>query len=256
MPDPTFIAFGPFTIRWYGIMLVAGMIVGVALGCLETKRLELNTEHYFNMCLMALVIGVLGARAYYVIFNWDYYGANPAKILAFTEGGLAIHGGLIAGGLVYAISGMLYRIGGWRSLDITAPSVAIGQAIGRWGNFFNQEAFGYPLDKAQYPWAMYIAGEYRHPTFLYESIWDFCVFAFLLWYRKREKTAQGDVILSYLMLYSLGRIVIEGLRTDSLMFGEIRVAQAISAAAILVSFLVMVIKRRNKDQGGKITSIR
>ncbi|MCL1804662.1 MAG: prolipoprotein diacylglyceryl transferase [Clostridiales bacterium] len=256
MPDPVLFSWGPVTIRWYGVLIVIGMALGVFLACIEAKRRELNADHYFNMCLMVLVFGVLGARAYYILFNWGYYGANPIKMLAFPEGGLAIHGGLIVGGAVFVLSGLYYRIGGWVSLDIAAPSAALAQAIGRWGNFFNQEAYGYIVDPEKIRWAMYIDGAYRHPTFLYESIWDLLVFLFLLWYRRRRYPVSGDVFLMYATLYSAGRIVIEGFRTDSLMLGSWRAAQVLSAVVIVVSVAALLIRRRGKNQGGKIINVR
>lgn len=256
MPDPVLFHWGPITVKWYGVLIVVGMALGVFLACREARRQELDADHYFNMCLMVLIAGVLGARAYYVLFNWDYYGANPIKILAFTEGGLAIHGGLLAGGLVFVLSGMYYRLGGWVSLDIAAPSVALAQSIGRWGNFINQEAYGYAVNPDKLPWAMFIDGAYRHPTFLYESLWDLLVFLFLLWFRRRRYTVTGDVFLTYAILYSAGRIFIERYRTDSLMLGNWRMAQIISAAAIIISILAMWIRHRGKNQGGKIINVR
>ena len=256
MPDPIFFSWGPITVRWYGVLVVAGMVLAVFLANREAERQELNTEHFFNMCLWVLVAGVLGARAYYVLFNWGYYGANPIKILAFTEGGLAIHGGLLAGGLVFVFTGIYYRIGAWRSLDIAAPSTIIAQSIGRWGNFFNQEAYGYAVSPDRIPWAMMIDGEFRHPTFLYESIWNLLVFLFLLWYRRRRMLMTGDVFLMYAVLYSAGRFVIEGFRTDSLMLGPLRAAQVVSAAAILLSLLAMFIRHKRTEQGGRINNVR
>ena len=256
MPDPVLFAWGPITVRWYGVLVVTGMILGVLIAYREAKRQELNADHYFNMCLTMLIIGVLGARAYYVLFNWGFYSANPAKILAFNEGGLAIHGGLIAGGLVLVLSGIYYRIGGWMSLDIAAPSVALGQAIGRWGNFINQEAYGYAVSPEKIPWAMMIDGAYRHPTFLYESAWDLLIFIFLLWFRRRRRLMTGDVFLTYAILYSAGRIVIESFRTDSLMLGRWRMAQIVSAAVIVLSILALRIRRRGRNQGGKIINVR
>jgi phosphatidylglycerol:prolipoprotein diacylglycerol transferase len=208
------------------------------------------------MCLMVLVAGVLGARAYYVLFNWDFYGANLVKILAFREGGLAIHGGLIAGGLTFVLSGVRYRMGGWTVLDVAAPSAALGQAIGRWGNFINQEAYGYAVSKEAIPWAMFIDGAYRHPTFLYESIWDLLIFLFLLWLRRRRNLVNGDVFLMYAILYSAGRVVIESFRTDSLMLGSFRMAQVVSVAAIVLAVLAMWVRHKGKNQGGKIINVR
>ena len=256
MPDPVLFSLGPLSIKWYGVLIVAGMALGIFLACLEAKRQELDSERYFNVCLASMVVGVLGARAYYVLFNWGYYGANPVKILAFNEGGLAIHGGLIAGGLVFVLGGLFYRIGGWKSLDLAAPSAALAQAIGRWGNFFNQEAYGFEVSRESVPWAMFIDGAYRHPAFLYEFVWNMLVFLFLLWYRRRRRVQTGNVFLMYAMLYSVGRLFIEGFRTDSLMLGQWRAAQVVSIATILLSLLIMRIRRRGKDLGGKIINVR
>ncbi|MCL1848131.1 MAG: prolipoprotein diacylglyceryl transferase [Clostridiales bacterium] len=256
IPDPILFSWGVFTIRWYGVLMVSGMAIAVLLSCLEAKRQGLSGDHYFNMCLMVLIFGIIGARAYYVLFNWDYYGENLIKVFAINEGGLAIHGGLIVGSLVFVLMGMYYRIGGWRSIDIAAPYTALAQAIGRWGNYFNQEAYGYAVDKGKIPWAMFIDGAYRHPTFLYESIWDLLVFLFLLWLRRRKTVMTGDVFCVYAIVYSAGRIVIEAFRTDSLMLGSFRIAQVVSAAAILLFSLAIVLRHKGKDQGGKIISVR
>ena len=256
MPNPVFISWGPISIRWYGILIVSGMIIGVWLACAEARRQELNADHYFNMCLMMLIAGVLGARAYYVLFNWEYYGANLVKILAFNEGGLAIHGGLIAGSLVLVLTGIYYRIGGWTSLDLAAPSAALGQAIGRWGNFFNQEAYGFAVSRDEIPWAMYIDGAYRHPAFLYESLWNLLLFLFLLWFRRRRRLLPGDVFILYAMFYSAGRIVIESFRTDSLMLGGWKAAQVVSAIVIALALLALWTRRKGRDQGGKIINVR
>ena len=256
MPDPVLFVAGPFSIRWYGALVVSGMIIGAFIACLEARRQKINIEHFINMCLMLMVAGVLGARAYYVAFNWDYYGQDLIKILAFREGGLAIHGGLIAGGLAMAISGIYYGVGAWRSLDITAPSAVLAQSIGRWGNFFNQEAYGYQVDPGKIPWAMFIDGAYRHPTFLYESIWDLLVFFFLLWYRGRRNVMTGDVCLMYFILYSCGRLVIEGFRVDSLRLGVFRVAQVVSVAAIFLSLFVMYARHKSSEPGARISSLR
>ena len=256
IPNPVLFAIGPIAVRWYGILIVAGMALGVFLACREATRQELNAEHYFNVCLISLTVGVLGARMYYVLFNWDYYGADPIRILAFAEGGLAIHGGLIAGSLMFALTGIISRIGGWMSLDLAAPSVALAQAIGRWGNYFNQEAYGYAVSRDQVPWAMFIDGAYRHPTFLYEFIWNMLVFLFLLWFRRRRGLLTGDVFLMYAILYSAGRFVIEIFRTDSLMLGSLRAAQVVSVVAIIASILILWIRHRGREKGGLIVNVR
>src|SRR2546425_5568024 len=225
--SPGAIAFqvGPLTIRWYGILMATAILVGFWLADREAKREGLPADKLLNAGQWAIIAGLVGARIYEVIFNWDYYGQHPWKIPAVWEGGLAIHGGLIAGILtglwVARREGLPIR----RSLDIVAPSIAIGQAIGRWGNFFNEEAFGTPTDL---PWRLYISPQNRplqfaqeeffHPTFLYESVWDFLVFIVLVAvFRKRLERAPGPLFLAYLGLYSVGRFLTEALRTDALM---------------------------------------
>ena len=179
-----------------------------------------------------MLAGFLGARLYEVLFNWDYYGPHPGKIVAVWEGGLAIHGGLIAGPVVGITLAWRWRLPILQSLDVAAPSLFLGQAIGRWGNFFNEEAFGYPT---AFPWRLYVspgqrpagyeAFEYFHPTFLYESVWNLGVFlALVLWLRPRMRDRPGTLFFSYLGLYSIGRGLIEPLRLDSFWLGGFRVA--------------------------------
>ena len=190
-----------------------------------------------------MVAGLVGARLYEVIFNWDYYGRFPEKIIAVWEGGLAIHGGLIVGPLVGIWLARRWNVPIRRSLDVIAPSMILGQAIGRWGNFFNEEAFGRPTDL---PWKLYISPSHRppelrsfdyfHPTFLYESLWDLAVFGVLVWWlRPRVRRHPGAVFFSYIGLYSVGRFFIEGLRLDSFWIGSLRVPQLASVAGVLVA---------------------
>ena len=254
--DPVLFEIGPLSIRWYGALITAGMLIGALIACVEARRQKINIEHFINMCLMLLVAGVLGARAYYVAFNWDYYGEDLVRVLQIRQGGLAIHGGLIAGGLAMAISGKIYGIGAWRSLDIAAPSAVLAQAIGRWGNFINQEVHSPPVDPARIPWAVFMDGAYRHPVCLYESAWNLLVFAFLLWYRKRRDVMTGDVCLMYFILYSCGRFVIEGFRVDSLRLGVFRLAQVVSMVTIFLSLLTMYIRHRSSEPGARISSLR
>lgn len=192
-----------------------------------------------------MIAGLIGARLYYVLFNWGYYSSWPLKILAVWEGGLAIHGGLLAGGLTAVIYSIRKKLPVLTYLDIMAPSAPLGQAIGRWGNFFNQEAFGTPTDL---PWKLYIEPyhrppdlatfEYFHPTFLYESLWNFLVFSLLYFLlRRRLQRMPGALLLCYIALYSVGRFFVEGLRIDSLMLGSLRAAQVMSLALIAVSLV-------------------
>ena len=243
--SPGAIAFeiGPITVRWYGILMATAIMIGFWLAHRRAVKEGLPADELVRAAQWAVVAGLVGARAYEVIFNWDYYGRFPSKIIAVWEGGLAIHGGLIVGPLVGILLARRWGVPILRGLDIAGPSMVLGQAIGRWGNFFNEEAFGRPTDL---PWKLYIsplhrppefrAAEYFHPTFLYESIWDALVFVALVWWvRRRVGRRPGAVFFSYLGLYSVGRFFIEGLRLDSFWVGTLRVPQLASVAGVLVA---------------------
>lgn len=243
--DPIAFTLGPLTVRWYGILIASAILMGTYLALHEAEKKGWNLDHFLNVIIYALPAAFIGARLYYVIFNWEYYSRYPREIPAIWHGGLAIHGGLIGALLVGCIVLRKYRLNFWQGVDIVSPSIILGQAIGRWGNFFNQEAYGYVVDPEKIPWAMYIDGAYRHPTFLYESLWNLAVFLFLLWFRRRKGLKNGDVFLMYLILYSVGRFFIEGLRTDSLMLTPtIRVAQGISIIAVVVAVGIMLYRHK------------
>ena len=239
--SPGAVAFhiGPFPIRWYGILMATSIAVGCWVANREARRSGLDSEKILSAGQWAVIAGLVGARIYEVIFNWDYYGRYPEKIIAVWEGGLAMHGGLIAGILVGLWMGRRNGIPLLPGLDVAAPSIVIGQAIGRWGNFFNEEAFGTPTDL---PWKLYISApsrppayalvEYFHPTFLYESLWDLGVFAVLLTLRMRGRVRAGTVFFLYLGLYSVGRFFIEAVRLDSFWLGPFRVAQLASVVGM------------------------
>jgi phosphatidylglycerol:prolipoprotein diacylglycerol transferase len=227
---------GPLTIRWYGVLIALAVLVGTTLAQREARRKGLDPEPLMNTIVIGIVAALVGARLYYVAFNWDYYAGNLTRILAVWEGGLAIHGGLLGGLLGGGAYALRRRLPVARYLDICAPSLILGQAIGRWGNFFNQEAFGTPTDL---PWGLFIDPGHRppalaefeffHPTFLYESLWNLLVFAVLvLLLRRPLERSPGGLFLAYLGLYSVGRFFIEGLRIDSLMLGPLRAAQVVS----------------------------
>ena len=169
----------------------------------------------------------------------DY--AHPMEIPAVWHGGLAIHGAILTAIIAGYFYVRHYKLDFWQMADIVAPSLIIGQAIGRWGNYFNQEAYGGLTDL---PWAMYIDGAYRHPTFLYESIWNLSVFLILIFLRRKDFIKRGDIFLLYLAMYSLGRVFIEGLRTDSLMLGPLKVAQVISILFIIIAAAIAIYRRR------------
>jgi phosphatidylglycerol:prolipoprotein diacylglycerol transferase len=253
-PGAIALQIGPIAIRWYGLLIATAVLLGTTLAHREAVRRGLDPDKLLNVVVLAVLASLAGARLYYVAFNWSYYAGNPAKILAVWEGGLAIHGGLIAGALAVVLycrsTGLPVAV----TTDVFAPAIALGQAIGRWGNFFNQEAFGTPT---MLPWRLYIdpyyrpahlAGfEYFHPTFLYESLWNLAVFA-VLWFglRRGLESRPGALTLCYLALYSVGRFFIEGLRIDSLMLGPFRAAQIMSLLLLVgaVAGLVVLLTRR------------
>ncbi len=240
VPDPVAFSMFGLEIRWYAICVVLGMVLGVSLAYKLAPRKGIDPEHILDVSLWALPLGVLGARAYYVLFTWDYYSAHPDQILNIRGGGLAIHGGLIVGITTAILLVKHWKGNFWDYLDVLMPGIALGQAIGRWGNYFNSEAHGTATDL---PWAIYADGELVHPTFLYESIWCLLLCIFLVWFDKHGKgNFRGRNVALYMILYSVERFFVEGLRTDSLMIGSLRQAQVISiaiAAAGIALFLVM-----------------
>lgn len=241
--DP--IAFSIFgvDVAWYGILISLGILFGVIFATYRAKQQGLYNDVIIDMVLWVIPIAIIGARAYYVIFSWDYYSKNLDQIFNIRQGGLAIHGGIIFGVLVGYLFCRYKKIKFWKLADIVAPSIILGQAIGRWGNFINQEAYGGPTDL---PWGIMINGIKVHPTFLYESLWNFGVFIFLSFYFKNKKY-DGHIFILYLILYSVARFVIEGLRTDSLMFGPLRVAQLISIILIIGALIIGKVLSKRKD---------
>ncbi|ATW26903.1 prolipoprotein diacylglyceryl transferase [Candidatus Formimonas warabiya] len=231
IPNPVAFEIGPFAIRWYGILMSTALALGTFLAYREAEKQKIDPENIINLVVIAAPLGFIGARIYYIVFfNLEYYLSHPAEIPAVWHGGLAIHGALIGGVLGGYLVVRHYKLDFWQMADIVAPSLILGQAIGRWGNFFNQEAYGY---ETNLPWAMYIDGAYRHPTFLYESLWDLMVFVFLLWLRRKNWIKRGDVFASYFAFYSLGRVFVEHFRTDSLMMGPLRAAQVVSILGMI-----------------------
>lgn len=238
------VAFNLFglDIRWYGILISLGMIIGIILTSYTCKLKEISHDNMMDIVLIALPAAIIGARLYYVLFNLGYYGKNPSEIINIRQGGLAIHGGV----LFAVVAGYIYsrkkKIPFLKYADAAAPSIIIAQALGRWGNFFNQEAHGgevtydfikhFPIFIQK---GMFIDGTYYHPTFLYESIWNILVFIILIFLIRRVKI-DGAIFFTYVGLYSIGRFIIEGLRTDSLMLGPIRVAQLVSLSGVLLWF--------------------
>ncbi len=241
MNPVAFEIFG-LSIRWYGIILSVGIMVGILLAYYEAKRLGRDPEYIIDLALWCIPAAVIGARVYYVILEWDYYNGDILRMINIREGGLAIHGALIAAIFTGYIFTRIKKIRFLETADIVAPSIIMGQAIGRWGNFVNGEAHG---GLTNLPWGIIVDGMKVHPTFLYESIWSLGVFFFLTFYKGKKKV-NGEVFLLYGILYSIGRFWIEGLRTDSLWFMGMRAAQLISIAIIIVFSVSMVLIRRRK----------
>ena len=240
-------SIGPLTVRWYGVLIVSGIILAVFISNRLAARHNIPFDSLLDLALVCVPLGLLCARLYYVIFNWSYYSAHPEHILAVWRGGLAIHGGILGGALGVWLVGRRQKIPFLLWADIIVPGLILAQAIGRWGNFFNQEAYGY---ETNLPWAMFIDGAYRHPTFLYESIWDVLGFALLLALSLRRPPAlkpAGCITACYLVYYSLGRFFIEHFRTDSLMFGPLRAAQLISIAGIFLGIILLYYSRRQQQ---------
>ncbi|HIK29822.1 MAG TPA: prolipoprotein diacylglyceryl transferase [Oscillatoriales cyanobacterium M59_W2019_021] len=245
-PGSTMFQLGPLTVRWYGFLIASAVLTGVLLSQFLAKRRHIDPELVGDLAIWLVIGAIPGARAYYVLFNWETYAQHPDQIIAIWRGGIAIHGALLGGTIAAGIFAKLNRVSFWQLMDVVAPAFILGQAIGRWGNFFNSEAFGAPTDL---PWKLYIPPdsrpwayrdfEYFHPTFLYESLWDFGVFALLivLFFRSTNGKLSfkpGTLFLIYLVSYSLGRFWIEGLRTDSLMLGPLRMAQVVSLLGIIL----------------------
>ncbi len=224
MIDPVAFSVFGLEIRWYGVLIALGMLLGISVVLYHVRKCGEREDWFLDLALMAIPAGLLGARLYYVLFDLPNFSYTWRSVLNFRQGGLAIHGGVLAGVLVGYLYTRYRKVDFFKWADLAMPGLILAQAIGRWGNFFNQEAYGYPTTL---PWAMFIAGEYRHPTFLYESIWNLGVFALLI-YMLPRKRFDGHIAALYLIGYSAGRFWIEALRTDSLMLGSLRVAQLIS----------------------------
>ncbi|MEG2283056.1 MAG: prolipoprotein diacylglyceryl transferase [Bacilli bacterium] len=244
---------GFIQIYWYSVFIIIAMFVGCLVIYREIKKQNINEEFVINLLFYGLIFGLIGARLYFVAFNLDYYLKYPLEILEIWNGGLAIHGGIIAGFIWMVFYTKKYKTNTMKILDITVPGLLIGQAIGRWGNFFNQEAFGgitskLALEKLGLPnyiiEGMKIDGVYRQPTFLYESVWNFIGFIAILMLRKYKYIKTGQLTGFYLMWYSFGRFFIEGMRTDSLMLGPIRIAQLVSVLLFIVGLLLFIFAKK------------
>ncbi|MBS4178409.1 prolipoprotein diacylglyceryl transferase [Lederbergia citrea] len=250
--NPVALKLGPLAIHWYGVIIGLGIALALYLAIRESEKHKLDKDTFTDLMIWAIPIAIISARIYYVFFQWEYYAQNPGDIIKIWEGGIAIHGALIGSVLTAIIYTKRKGISFWKVADIAAPSLILGQAIGRWGNFINQEAHGGEvtrtfLENLHLPQfiidQMYIKGTYYHPTFLYESIWDILGFIILILLRKTN-LRRGEIFLSYVIWYSIGRFFIEGLRTDSLMLTEsLRMAQVISLVLIAGAIILWTYRR-------------
>ena len=248
--DPVAITLGPLEIRWYAVFILLGLMLGVYLAVKEAPRKKILQDDILDFILIAFPLSIIGARIYYVAFSWSDYKDNILSVFAIWNGGIAIYGGLITGAIILYFFTQYRFIKTLDFLDVVVPSVMLAQAIGRWGNFFNQEAYGKAVDSLNYLPGfirdqMYIDGAYRQPTFLFESLWNLLGFVVICILRRRPKLLkQGEITAFYLIWYGCGRLLIEGLRTDSLMFLGIRVSQWLSGILFLVGIIMVVLRRR------------
>lgn len=243
-----FLQIGPFQVTWYALCILTGAFLAYWLSQRTMKRWKYATEILEDYLFPMLLCGIVGARLYYVLFQWSYYRQYPSDIIAVWKGGLAIHGGLIAGVLFSYVYFKRKKISFLRMFDCIMPNVLMAQALGRWGNFANQEAFGNIVAESYFDHfpsfikkQMYISGAYRQPTFLYESALNILGFFLItMLYRKKWMKRQGDAGFAYMIWYGCVRFFVEGFRTDSLMLGPLKIAQVISLAAILFGILGML----------------
>lgn len=283
--NPVAFSLGPITVNWYGIILATAALVGLLLAVREGKRFNVPSDFFVDLLLVGAPSAVIMARIYYVAFEWESYKDNPLEIFAIWHGGIAIHGALI-GAIVAAVIYTRYkRYNFFRIADICAPSLIAGQMIGRWGNFMNQEAHGGPVEESFLRETLHlpdfivnqmnISGVFYHPTFLYESVWNLLGLIMLVLIRRTSFMRSGEIFISYICWYSIGRFYIEGLRTDSLAFKgpqwleallntlwtpmtwifdqpgaianneNIRMAQLISLLIVITAVIVVIVRRKS-----------
>ena len=238
--------FGVISI--YGLLIAASILLAVIVCEREARRRGLPRDTGIDMALWAVPPAVVCARIYYVVFRWDLFAADPLSALYFWQGGLAIYGAVIGGLLGLWLLARRHHYSLWTLLDIATPVLLLGQAIGRWGNFFNGEAYGYVIANPAlqfFPLAVFVNGQWHMATFFYESCWNLIGFIVLWRFRLKTKT-NGNVCLAYLLWYGAGRLCIEGLRTDSLMLGHIRVSQLLSLVLCVYAAVMLIHRGQQK----------
>jgi len=246
--DPIAFELGPISVHWYGIIIAVGILMGYFIAQESIKRIGFDKDTLVDIIFWSAIFGFIVARIYFVIFQWPYYAQNLIEIPMIWYGGIAIHGGLIGGFITGIIVCKQKNINPFQIGDVVAPSLILGQGIGRWGNFMNHEAHGGPVSKTVLENLhipdfiinnMYIEGQYYQPTFLYESVWDILGFVVLILLRKHLRI--GDTFALYLIWYSIGRFFVEGMRTDSFMLtSAIRVAQVMSNVLMIAGVILMI----------------
>lgn len=243
--DPIAFSIFGFGIHWYGIIIATGFMLAFLLAMKDSSKFGMNQNDIIDLMLVVTPLSIIGARLYYVAFEWSNYKNNLLEIFNTRNGGLAIYGGLLTAIIAAIIFMKKRKINVWKFFDFLIPYVALAQSIGRWGNFVNQEAHG---AATTLPWRMEIFDPARmqrvavHPTFLYESLWNLGLFFFLIWFRKKKKH-QGEVFTLYLALYGFARFFIEGMRTDSLYLGSLRISQILAGVFFVVFVAIFFVRR-------------
>lgn len=236
-------------IYWYGLIIALGLVLGTFIALKNAKKIDLSTEYIYDYLLWAIPACIIGARTYYVATSWSDYRDNPISALYFWEGGIAVYGAIIAAIITMIIFCKVKKISLYDMLDCCSIGLILGQAIGRWGNFVNMEAYG---GVTTLPWRMSIEEAGRilevHPTFLYESLWNFIGFALLLFLFYKKRSFQGKVFWTYLLWYGIGRFFIEGLRTDSLYVGEFKISQIVAILSVIASIIMLIRLKRTKER--------
>lgn len=259
-----FLDLGFFQIYWYSLLIALALFVGIVIMLIEVRRQKMSEDFFINLIFYGTIFAIVGARLYYVLFNWSYYSEHVIEILEIWNGGLAIHGAMLGGGIFTIFYCRKCNVRFLKVIDIIVVGLIVGQAIGRWGNFFNQEAYG-GVVSLEYLQGLHlpefiingmkIGANYYHPTFLYESLWNILGFIILLIFRRLRYTHVGQVTALYMIWYGIGRFFIEGLRTDSLMLGSLRMAQLVSIGMVVVGLVLFIQKLRMSrfdDQYNKI----
>lgn len=249
--NPIAFKIGSISIAWYGIIIATGIVLAFIVVQREMVKRGMHPDFLTDLLIWAIPIAIISARIYYVVFSWDYYKDNPGQIIQIWNGGIAIHGALIGSFITAYVFTKIRGVSFWKTVDIAAPGLLIGQIIGRWGNFMNQEAHGGPVSENFMnttiipDWIMNqmtIEGVTYHPTFLYESLWNLVGLVIILLLR-RVSLKRGEMFLFYLTWYSVGRYFIEGMRTDSLYGGALRAAQVVSITTVVIAIIFFVVRR-------------